>query len=274
MLHYADMPQRGVLAVSGPDALEFLDNLVTNKVSAQRVTFAALLSPQGRWLHDFFIVPVDGGFLLECERARLPDLLQRLKRYRLRRAVELLDVSDNWQVLALWPSTDLKLPALVYEDPRAAALGQRALVKTEERPALHTILSTSATAADYTPHRLLCGVADGSADMAPEHALPLEYNFDLTNGVSFTKGCYIGQELTARMHHRDLLKKRLVRVESTAPLPPSDTPIMAGEQEAGILRSHHDHIGLALLRLEHKDQALTINAQPLTVYWPEDCNHD
>lgn len=256
------LSNRGTLAITGDDRVSFLNNLVTNEVSANEVRYAALLSPQGKFLHDFFIIPAGDTLLLDCEAARLPDLLQRLTRYKLRAQVTLADVSTSYITLALAPLTPLTAPAAhIFADPRHPALGQRALVAPDWLPDLKARCLQAGlpelTPDDYERHRLALCIPDGSRDMQVERAFPMDYGLDKLNAISFTKGCYIGQELTARMHHRGLVKKRLMRVAVSGPLPPPGTPVMAGPHEAGELCSGFETQALALLRLEYISQPLT-----------------
>ena len=268
-LTQAELPERGVLAVRGPDWRAFLQGLVSNdvaRVTPDRAVYAALLTPQGKYLHDFFMVAAgdseDDGVLLEGERARLGDLAKRLSVFKLRAQVEVADVSDDWRVVTLWgggAATALGLAdergaagrlgaGFAFVDPRLAAAGARALLPTgaEGAPDAFAV----GTAADYDSHRLALGLPDGSRDMVVEKAILLENGFDELAGVDWNKGCYMGQELTARTKYRGLVKKRLMPVAVEGPLPEPGTPIMAGDKEAGEMRSGHGDRGLALVRLE------------------------
>ena len=262
------LAHRGVLRISGDDRAVFLQGLLTNDmttVSADTALYAALLTPQGRILHDLFVAASGASLLLDAEAARIPDLLQRLGRYRLRAKVAFEDVSERFQVLAL-PGGDpaLALPArpgacrswqgdgVAMVDPRHPALGLRLLVPKGE--------SAPGRFEDYERLRLELGVGDGSRDFGEGQMLALEANLDALNGVSFTKGCYVGQEVTARSHHRKLIRRRLMAVRVDGPLPAPGTPVFHGEQEAGELRSGRDGLALALLRTEPPDDDET----PLT----------
>lgn len=262
------LPERGVLAVGGQDRLSFLNNLVSNEVSAIAPCYTLLLSPQGKFLHDFFIIPTPDNLLIDCEAPRRADLLQRLTRYKLRSAVVVQDVTSDYAVVACHPAIPLVAPAAqVFTDPRHSQLGQRIVVASDWLPDLKARCLAAGLseceAADYTRHRLALGIPDGSRDAEVERAFPMDYGFDKLNAISFTKGCYIGQELTARMKHRGLVKKQLCRVALEGPLPAPGTPIMAGTQEAGELRSGIDHTALALLRTEFLTQPLTCTEIPV-----------
>jgi folate-binding protein YgfZ len=275
MQGFVQLINRGALALEGAEAYAFLDSLVTNAIRPDTACYAALLTPQGRFLHDFFVIPAGPERLyLDCEGPRAADLLQRLSRYKLRRAITLNDMTASYAVVAFTSESPVTLPAaMTFRDTRHPELGQRALVPSSWLPDFKAhLLAAGLKETDLAAyrHRLLeLAIPDGSNDMPPERALPLEHNLDLINAVSFSKGCYIGQELTARMNHRDLVKKRLVRVTSAASLPPGGTPVMAGADEAGEMRSSQANLGLAILRLEFRGKPLEAAGATLTATWPD-----
>jgi len=270
MAKAALLETRGVLALTGADTRPFLQGLISNdvtKVTPTRAIWAALLTAQGKWLHDFFVTEVDGAVLLEAERERLPDLAKRLRLYKLRSQIEIAP-RDDLAVAALWPDAALDALGLAHEpgaaapraggvvhvDPRLAALGARAVVPRDRLDAALAGFDR-APVADYDRLRLSLGVPDGSRDFVPEKSILLENGVDELNGVDWKKGCYVGQELTARTKYRGLIKKRLMPVGIDGPLPAPGTLVMLGAREAGEMRSAADGIGLALLRLEMVDAA-------------------
>jgi folate-binding protein YgfZ len=270
------LASRGVVRLTGEDTRSFLQGLISNDVdllTPERSLYAALLTPQGKYLFDFLLhTGPDGAILLDGERDRLPALIQRLAMYRLRARVAIEDASDGFAVLAVLgrdvvPALDLpphtgaarvEGGGVLAVDPRSAELGVRAVLPAAELDrfmAAHGL--TPAPFADYDRLRLALGVPDGSRDLVVEKSILLESGFEELHGVSFTKGCFVGQELTARTKHRGLIKKRLVPVRIHGPLPAPGTPVTRGEREAGEMRSAVaeaeaglDPIGLALLRLE------------------------
>ena len=223
------------------------------KVSPERAISAALLTAQGRFLHDFFIAPWQDGVVIDCERERQADLVKRLKLYRLRAKVQFTDLNTSHDVLLLWddPHTGAAgavtpfANSLAYVDPRNAGLGRRAIVAKGFVPD-----QAPGRAEDYTQLRLSLGVPDGSRDLEVEKALLLENGFEALNGVDFDKGCYVGQEITARTKYRGLGKRRLVKVTGDVSLPPPGTPILQDGAEAGVMRTSQGTLGLALLRLD------------------------
>lgn len=259
---------RSLVRIGGADRHAFLQGLVSNDVTKSTPTnavYAALLTPQGKFLHDLFILDVHETFLIDCEAARADDLLRRLTAYKLRSKVTFENASNAFDVWALWNYTPQAPHS--FPDPRLPALGMRVFVAKGATPANITPADFNA----YDQHRLSQGVADGSRDMEIEKSTLVESNFDFLNGIDWKKGCYTGQELTARMHHRALAKKRLfpVRIEGTAPDPGS--LLHLGDAEAGQMRSHNGPHGLALLKIDAVHQTLS-QEKPLTYaetrLWP------
>jgi hypothetical protein len=259
---------RGVLRVAGEDRQGFLQGIVSNdvaKAAPDRALWSAFLTPQGKFLHEFFLAEREDAFLLDCEAARLADLQRRLSIYKLRSKVALEDVSANFAVAALFGGGTLEAlglaetpggaapfaGGLAYTDPRLAALGARALLPREGAgAALEAAGFAPATLAEYDRLRISLGVPDGSRDLEVEKSILLENGFDELHGVDWNKGCFMGQELTARTKYRALIKKRLLPVEIDGPAPAPGTPVTAGGKDAGVMRSATDGLGLALLRLE------------------------
>jgi tRNA-modifying protein YgfZ len=275
-LSYLVLEDRAVLAVAGAERVAFLQGLVSNDVTKANghALYAALLTAQGRYLHDFFIYAHGDALLLECEAARRDDLRRRLTLYRLRAKVT-IELADQWIVAAAWGDGAAGALGLGAEpgaargfaggvaaaDPRLVDLGVRLLLPRGEgaRP-LEAQGFAPALRADYDRLRLSNGVPDGSRDLEVEKSLLIESGFDELNGIDWQKGCYIGQELTARMKYRALVKKRLLPVDVEGPLPPPGTPVRAGADEVGELRSGADAMALALLRLDAVDAGAPLSA--------------
>ncbi|WP_289295882.1 folate-binding protein [uncultured Reyranella sp.] len=253
------LPHRSVISVAGADRVEFLQGLISNdtrKVAPGHAVWAALLTPQGRFLNDMFVV--DAGqdvFYLETERERAPALARKLKMYTLRSKVVVEDRSAALEVAAVFgddASRALGLENVVtFADPRLPTLGVRVIAAAGQAATLLAAHGLSeAPLAAYDALRLPLGVPDGSRDLQVEKALLLENGFDELNGVDWKKGCYMGQELTARTKYRALIKKRLfpVRVEGT--LPEAGTPVHQNGEEVGEVRSGMGDRALAMLKLE------------------------
>jgi len=272
MKGYVILEDRGLVTVGGEDSADFLQGLISNdikKVSPDRAIWAALLTPQGKYLHDFFVTDIGGVFHLDCEAARLMDLGQRLSRYKLRARVD-LGIGDGLVVAAAFGESAVEALGLsleagaaramgggvVFVDPRFAAAGARAILPQET--AAETLEQNGlacVTAADYDRQRLEVGLPDGSRDLVVEKSLLLESNFDALNGVDWQKGCYLGQELTARTKYRGLVKRRLMPVEIDGAAPEPGTQILLDGKDAGEMRSARGTHGLALLRIEQIEKA-------------------
>ncbi len=265
--------ERGLIAVTGEDACGFLQGLVSNdveRVGEERAVHAAFLTPQGRYLHDFFISRIGDILVLECEDERRDDLLGRLSKYKLRSKVVLGDPPGDYVVGALFGEGTLEALGLTeeagraapfaggvaYVDPRLPGAGVRAvMLRKRFVKALERTGFKPAPPDRYETLRLSLGLPDGSRDLVVEKAFLLENGFDELNGIDWDKGCFLGQELTARTKHRGLIRKRLMPVAIDGPLPESGTPVMFEGKEAGVMRSGLGDIGLAMIRLEHLESA-------------------
>jgi folate-binding protein YgfZ len=253
------VPHRAVIAVGGPDRVDFLQGLISNdttKVAPGRAIWAALLTPQGRFLNDMFVA--DGGgdtLLLETERERTPALAKKLSLYKLRSKVTVEDRSAAMEVAVVFGPDAEKMPpiagATAFVDPRLPELGTRVLAPAGQAATLLAARGCiDAPLAAYDALRLELGVPDGSRDLIVDRALLLENGFDELNGVDWQKGCYMGQELTARTKYRALIRKRLFPVRIEGALPAPGTSIYQDGQEVGELRSGSGSRALAMLRLD------------------------
>mgnify|MGYP002078628443 CR=1 FL=1 len=267
LLRCVPLANRGIVRAAGTDARTLLQGLVSNDLdllAPERPLYAALLTPQGKYLYDFIVYDAGDALLLDAERARLDGLIQRLTLYRLRAEVTFSDESERLAVLAAFdrgPVPEAALPhGTAPPDPRLAELGRRVLPPRQAVPrfmAEHGLVP--AEPVEYDRLRLSLGVPDGSRDLVVERSLLLESGFEELNGVSFTKGCFVGQELTARTKHRGLVKRRLLPVRVDGPLPAPGTPVTRGGRDAGEVRSGAGNLALALLRLEQ----LAATGEPL-----------
>jgi len=272
-------PDRAIIAVAGEDRQGFLQGLISNdtaKVSAVRAIYATLLTAQGRFLFDLFIAEEADRYLVDCSGPRRADLIKRLSLYRLRSKVTIADADTDWCSALLFgdgaaAALDLGGEAgsaaafgggVAYIDPRLPELGVRLILpRATARPSLQALQATEdEDGAAYHRLRIELGVPDAARDLTPEKSILLENGFDELGAIDWQKGCYMGQELTARTRYRGLVRKRLlpVRIEGTAP--PPGTPLMLGDQELGEMRSASADgtLGLAMVRLE----ALAANPSP------------
>ncbi len=273
------LAHRGVIAVGGPDRVDFLQGLISNdttKVAPDRAIWAALLTPQGRFLNDMFVADAgDGTLLMETERERAPALARKLGLYKLRSKVTVEDRSAAMDVAVVFgPGVQALLPfdgAVAFVDPRLPDLGVHVLAPAGGAEALLAARGIAPAPVDaYDALRLELGVPDGSRDLIVEKALLLENGFDELNGVDWQKGCYMGQELTARTKYRALIRKRLLPVRIEGALPAPGTTIFKDGQEVGELRSGSGDRALAMLKLDalRSDQALTAGEATLSPHIP------
>jgi folate-binding protein YgfZ len=243
MVQLTPLPERAVIAVEGDDRVAFLQGLVSNDIETVRfgrAVWAALLTAQGKWLADFFVNTHGDALLLDCEATQVPMLIQRLSRYRLRMKAS-LRAEPTLHVYVAWGGRP-DVEGVIAPDPRLPDFAWRIL---SAKPLL-----ANATPQDWDRYRLAAGLPDGSKDLEADRSVLLEAGFDELAGVSWSKGCYMGQELTARTKYRGLVKRRLVPVAVEGPLPPPGSPILKDGVEVGTMRSGRDGIGLASLRLD------------------------
>lgn len=256
----AHLVDRGVIRVSGADARGFLQGLLTSDIDAvtpARAGYGALLTPQGKIISDCFVVAIPdedgGGFLLDAPLLQTQDLMKRLKLYKLRAMVALDDLTAASAVIA--SSAGAALPeeaGLVYADPRLPALGQRAITDREDVASV-----APADMDDYHARRIGLGIPDGGRDFIYGDAFPHEALLDQTGGVSFRKGCYIGQEVVSRMQHRGTARTRIVPIVFTEGLVTEmGVEATAGGKTLGRVGSCANGRGLALLRLDRVADAL------------------
>lgn len=242
----AHLEDRAVIAVTGPEARSFLQGLITNdveKLSPGKGLYAALLTPQGKILFDFFLAEGDGAILIDCALTARDALLKRLSLYKLRAKVT-LEAREQLAVLAMDTAV---ASAIAYPDPRLPALGCRGFVARAEMPADVT------PAAAYHARRLALGVPEG-ADFGSDRMFALDADLDELHAVDFAKGCYVGQELTARMKHRGTARKRLLVFEAEGGATPG-AMVRAGDKDIGEIAFAYGTRGFALIRLDRLDEA-------------------
>lgn len=262
----AHLTDRGVIRVAGADAREFLQGVVTcdmASVGEHQAGYGALLTPQGKIIGDFFIVALpDGeaketelGFLLDAPRPLVPELMTRLKLYKLRAKVTLDDLSETSTVIASDDGSALPEDAgFVFADPRLPALGQRAITDAAEISSLAT-----GDAERYHARRIAIGVPEGGKDFVYGDVFPHEALLDQNGGVSFKKGCYVGQEVVSRMQHRGTARTRIVPVVFTdGVVPESGIEAVSGGKTLGHIGSGSGGRALAKLRLDRVADALAV----------------
>lgn len=235
------LADRAVLEVTGVDKFTFLQGIITNDielVKKQHLIYSLILTPQGRFLFDIFLYYIDDKLYLDCYLGRVEELKKYIKKYILRSDVQIHD-TDFFVVVADDKNFDL------YSDPRFAKIGYRGLVKKAEAKSFDKENF-------YYPLLYSYAIPTPHIDLTEERSFPLDYGMHLLNAVSFTKGCFIGQELSARMKHRDLIRKKIVKIISESDLSKiaKGTEIQIGQNKIGEFLSGLGNIGICLLRIE------------------------
>lgn len=258
-------PNRAILAITGEDRRHFLQGLLTQDLALlkdERGLFAALLSPQGKIIHDLFLLQQGDRFLVDCASDQKAALIKRLTMYKLRAKVG-LELLPDWRVAYRLSATHAavghvtqKHDLLILTDPRAGEMGDRIYIPPEAAEPKHT-----ATLEAYHHHRLRMGIPE-SSELHDDVAL--DAGFDLLNAISYSKGCYVGQEVTARMHYKNIARRGFYCVEGESSLPHQPTPILANGVPIGELRGASDRCGIAMLKFAETEQALAANG-PITV---------
>ncbi len=249
------------MRIAGPDAKAFLDGLLTcdlDRVTTAAPRLGALLTPQGKILFDFivFAMPEEagGGYALDVLRTFAPDLARRLGFYKLRAKVQVEDRSNLLAVVAGWgdaapPGDEV---GVVAADPRLAALGWRAIVADDDAAEF-----AGAPMEAYHAHRIALGVPEGGRDFLFGDAFPHEALMDQLHGVDFDKGCYVGQEVVSRMHHRGTARTRALPVVYPGGfVPEAGADVTAGERIVGKTGTAADGRGLVMVRVDRADEAL------------------
>ena len=288
---YVVLSDRRIVAISGADRISFLQGLATQditKISPSQAGYSLLLNAQGKFLFDFFVTHHNEDTLwIDIAESKADAFLKLLTMYKLRADVTLtplsashhvIAVQGNLTMLSLAPHPGRATPVpdvedvVAFTDPRHAGMGARVIAPIGVGESWLQQRGFALAMADvYIRRRLALGIPEGDDDNVPERTLPLENGLDALHAIDFNKGCYVGQEVTARTKFRATLHKQMYQVKAESALPPAGTPIMQGEREIGRLASHLDGIGLAVIRSEAVASGQTLNAAgiPLQVAVPE-----
>ena len=248
----APVPGRVVFRIGGPDRHSFLQGMITNDVKrlkAQGILYAAILTPQGKFLADFLLVEDGDSVLLDADAALADDLEKRLSLYKLRSKVEIARC-EMPVTCGIGPAPDGALA-----DPRHADLGWR----------LYGVALEQGEAVDWAARRVAALVPETGQDLIPGESFILEFGFERLGGVDFRKGCYVGQEVTARMHHKTELRKGLVRVAIEGTAEPGAEITTADGRTAGRLGTVAGNEGLAWLRFDRAKGDLLAGAARLNL---------
>ncbi|MEM8936814.1 MAG: folate-binding protein [Pseudomonadota bacterium] len=249
MTTLARLADRTVIRLRGDESRSFLQGLVTQEMENEDVEngggaiFAALLTPQGKILFDFFLFPQSDGYLLDCHRDRAEDLVKRLKLYRLRAKID-IDIDDT---LAVHASAQQIARDNAFEDPRLAVLGWRWIGPADE--------DAQEDAGAYHQRRTALGVPECGADFDPESVFLTDVNYDALNGVSYSKGCFVGQEVTSRMKRKGQIRRRVYSAAYDGEDPAKDTPVTVDGSKVGEIIAAREGHALALVRVDRLEKS-------------------
>ena len=238
------LSNRKLLSIKGDDAKAFLQGLITNdinKLNSKTAIYALMLTPQGKLLYDFFLYEIEDKIFLDCNGSKTEEITKKLKMYKLRSKVEIEDISSEHEIAIIEPGNRAKN---IFADPRSPNLPERAIIKKS------TATIDDVKNADYQKCRIILNIA---SDTDMEDGFPLDYEMDKHNAIDFNKGCYVGQEITARMHHRGTIKKRPVIVQADNNIDLSeykDQELTSGDRKIGTMRGANGNIGIALVRID------------------------
>ena len=262
------LEDRGLLYINGDDAREFLQNIITNNienVTEDKSCFAALLSPQGKYLYDFMVIKHKSGYFLDCEKQNLEELYKQLNLYKLRSKVEILNLSNEFVVAGLSREKFLSLDNSkdeegftvkfredsIFLDPRSKNLGARLIINLEK---LHLSLKKLelkiSDTEDYYKLSHNLGIAQTDTNKLQNKIFGIECNFEELNGIDFKKGCYVGQENTARIKLKEKLNKRLFAIK-----------VLDGEINSNEITYENKEIGKLLINNQNPFALIKFNSE-------------
>lgn len=263
------LSDRGLLAISGPDVKPFLQGMVTcdvEKLTPKQSLYGAHLTAQGRFLHDFFLVDLNGLLVLDCHKEHLMTFAKNLYSFQMRFDIAFEDLSDDYDIFADLTPTSTPLghtkqtkTGVIFTDPRLGLMGQRLIAKKGVQQAPDPL-------ADYHAHRINHCIPDGAFDALQGKTIAGELCLEFLNGVDYEKGCYLGQEMTARTHFRNPPKKRLVAVAYKGKAPPLGAAVKAGNLPIGHVFSCENGKGIGILRTAKAfEKGATITSEDISL---------
>jgi hypothetical protein len=263
-MFYNFLTDRILISLTGNDVAKFLQGVITNdinKVSDDTAIYSCILTPQGRYLYDFFILKDNNVYIIDCLKSQTDGLLQKLQMYKLRSDVTIATLPD-YNVYGLRDvhssygfSKELGCKGkienyIVYNDPRSIYMPGRIYLpigEFEDFAARHHLVKDAVC---YDEIRIRTGVAEGDKDLIQNKSFPLEYGFEQLNAIDFDKGCYVGQEVTTRTKRQGVIRKNIFFVTSNVKLPTLGTDITINGVKIGTMCSSYNDIGLALIKTE------------------------
>ena len=263
--NYFNLADSKFLSISGEDRGNFLQNLITNdihKCDSTNSIYSCLLTPQGKFIADFFIIDHKNTYLIETHKKFAEDLIYKLKIYKLRAKVEINIVNDLLS-LSIMKNNDLlqsETDLLLFKDPRNEKLGNKVFVaknKFKEIEKKYNLIEDNFE--KYRELLIKNLIPFSSEDLIQDKSLLLENNFDKINAIDWEKGCYVGQEITARMRYRALIKKSLMQIKIESGFVKAGDNISMDKKSIGQVTSTIENIGLAMIRIE--DTKISIKNQ-------------
>ena len=256
---YIDLTTRTVIEISGEDSRDFLQGLITNDINnldKENSIYALMLTPQGKFLYDFFIYKYEEKILLDCDLEKIDEIKKKLSMYKLRSKVIIENAADKYKIIAV--TENLQNDKLkIYSDPRSCKLPLRIITAEKDNPVFDDNNLRQGSFSDYEKLRILNAIPSDK-DMGFNNSFPLDYGMDNHNAIDYKKGCYVGQEVTARMHYKGKLKKKPYIVESISGediIAHDNTDIISGTSKVGIINNSCGNIAIALLRVDDLEKA-------------------
>lgn len=261
-----NLDDRTQILVRGPDAETFLQSIFTADLISLETGIlraSALLSPQGKIQFDFLISRIEDGFRIDIAKDMADVFAKRLTLYRLRAKAEIIVLNEaiiriSWKTDSGGSESD-SMSGEIYQAARDERFPESTDVQRYYAQSGAASPATQPERDAWAALRIRYGIAEGGADFIMNDVFPHDINFDQFSGVSFKKGCFVGQEVVSRMQHRGTARRRILQVTAQTDLPASDTPITASGKDVGTLRSVHGTHALALVRLDRVKDALDKN---------------
>jgi folate-binding protein YgfZ len=248
-VQYDILGNRSLIGLSGCDTHKFMQSIISNDIYLLDISpaiYALLLSPQGKYLYDFFVAKSNDGLLLDCHSSVKDALIKRLSLYKLQADVNIIDLSTEYKVLHV---TDyINASNWCFKDPRHSSMLFRCWIQNDQMQQVEQYKLDNGA---YEQFRIYNAIPEGVSDLDLDKSFPLEFGFEKLNAISFTKGCYVGQEVIARTTYRGVVRKQPYKVEAeNGTLPAKHAPIIANGNEVGVMCSSLGNIGIALIRVE------------------------
>ena len=241
MTHYQKLDY-SIIKIEGEDSAKFLQSIITNDINSETTIYSLMLTPQGKFLFDFFITPMGNDYFIEISTAQLEPFISKLKLYRLRSKVSITHMPEYGTI---YSHQSLDLPKLYeYKDPRHAGLGLRTIMLAG---------NTSSPLNLYQEDKYKLAIPEGYTELIQDKSMPLEYGLEHLNAISFTKGCYVGQEVISRTKYQGVIRKAIFRITSEADLSNiiPGSIISISDNKIGTLCSSYKNQGIGLIRLEN-----------------------